>query len=482
MWSSVGTRANASLNWTWEIPLKLEGTSGFNSVTVQVFQRTASTTAPTKPVTSTYTFATAAFSPTISPWVQSVPSTGGAYLWTTTAVALSQAAADSIAQTEWAAPVIQGADGIQTQTLDIYRRTATNTAPTLPSVATTYTFSSGTLSGLNNSWSTFVPASGGAYLWKSQAAALASATATTDSIAAAEWVTPVLVAIDGISTNATPNSMIISVWTDGAVYYHDPASGVVEDASGNDLNGKYSLRIGTTDVTEQCTFSVIACSAGGFYSGQDVNHPVNADHSIWYTNTNPVQPDLTGLRFYIWKNPGTGNAGTFFLYVSPADAWTTDTIKFTIRATYNGINYDSFIQVTKATAGVRNVAMKGDSSIVSNTASGTAATAGFRVDSDGNHYKVVQGVATSLGPWLWDSSSKSLYSVKVSIAGQTSNNLSGSAVGTWLSCGIDNTWTCTDPVSADAVRQLCTLVVDIRETASGQVQDSRSFVLDAFEA
>jgi hypothetical protein len=210
--------------------------------------------------------------------------------------------------------------------------------------------------------------------------------------------------------------------------------------------------------------------------------PNSADHNIWYVNPADNITTPNGFRFYIWKNAGSGNAGIYFLYVSPADAWNNDTVQFTIRATYNGVNYDSLIQVTKSTSGVRAVSMKGDSSIVSNTASGTAATAGFRLDSDGNHYKVIQGIATSLGPWLWDSSSKSLYSCKASIAGQTSNNLTGSLTNTWLTCGADNTWTCTDPVTADAVRQYCTLVVDIRETASGQILDSRSFVLDAFEA
>jgi hypothetical protein len=402
-------------------------------------------------------------------------------------VALSQGATDSIAQAEWATPVIQGADGVQTQTLDIYRRTTTNSTPTLPSATTTYTFSSGTLTGLNNSWTTYVPPSGGGYLWKSQATALASATATVDTIAAGEWVTPVLVAIDGVSTNATPNSMVISVWTDGAVYYHDPASGVIEDASGNDLNGLYSVRLGTVDVTTQCTFDVTGCSAGGAH-GVDgsLTQPNQPDFNVWYVNpADDVTPgNANGLRFYIWKNSGQQYAGVFFLYVQPADAWTTDTIKFTIRATYNGVNYDSFIQATKATAGVRNVNMQGASSIVSNTASGTAATAGFRIDSDGNHYKVIQNVATSLGPWLWDSTSKSLYSVMASIAGQTSNNMgaSVSAFGTWLTCDADRTWTCTDLVSADTVRQYCQLVVDIKENASGQILDSRLFALEAFEA
>jgi hypothetical protein len=467
MWSSFGERGSTWDWWVWQYPLKVEGSNGQNTATVQVWQRTATTAVPTKPPASTYTFAGATFSPALTPWTQTIPATGGAYLWTTTAVALSQGATDSIAQAEWATPVIQGADGIQTQTLDIYRRTTTNVAPTLPSVTTTYTFSSGTLATLNNSWTTYVPASGGPYLWTSQATALAAATATVDTIAASEWVSPVLVAIDGVGVNATPNSMVISCWTDGAIYYYDPASGVFEDASGADLNGEYSVTLGTTNVTEQCTFDIVSSTDGG-------SKTITADHVYWTT--------AKGLRFYIWRNAGTGNAGTYFLYAANNKAWTGDTVQFVIRATYNGITYDSKVQVTKSTSGQRVVYMTGSSSIVSNTASGTAATAGFRLSSDGNIYKVVQGVATSLDLWLHDSSSKTLYSVMASIAGQTSNNLTGSAVGTWLSCGTTQTWTCTDPVTADAVRQYCTLVVDIRLTSSGQILDSRSFVLDAFEA
>lgn len=81
---------------------------------------------------------------------------------------------------------LQGNAGVNSATVTIYQRTTTTTAPTLPSVVTTYTFSPSGLTGLNNGWTTTIPAASlGGYLWASTATAVA--TTATDTIAASEW-------------------------------------------------------------------------------------------------------------------------------------------------------------------------------------------------------------------------------------------------------------------------------------------------------
>src|SRR5690606_16825907 len=58
----------------------------------------------------------------------------------------------------------------------------------------TYTFADGSISGLNNGWTATIPA-GTAPLWVS--AATASGTGATDTIAANEWATPVVLVQNG---------------------------------------------------------------------------------------------------------------------------------------------------------------------------------------------------------------------------------------------------------------------------------------------
>ncbi|ARS29088.1 hypothetical protein [Sphingomonas sp. KC8] len=87
---------------------------------------------------------------------------------------------------------LPGVAGLNNATVFIYRRAAS--APTLPSTTATYTFATAAITGLNNGWTATIPA-GSNPLYVS--AATASASAATDTIAAGEWATPVVLAQDG---------------------------------------------------------------------------------------------------------------------------------------------------------------------------------------------------------------------------------------------------------------------------------------------
>ena len=76
-----------------------------------------------------------------------------------------------------------GGDGLNVARVLLYKRAASS--PTLPSTTATFTFSTGVLTGHNNGWTQDVPATDGNPLWVT--AATASASGTTDTIAAAEW-------------------------------------------------------------------------------------------------------------------------------------------------------------------------------------------------------------------------------------------------------------------------------------------------------
>lgn len=177
-------------------------TDGLNNATVYIYQRSAST--PTLPsVATTYTFATGSLSGLNNGWSTTIPA-GTDPLYVSVATASSSSAADTIASGEWAGAVVlaqdgadgtngtDGVDGLNTASVFIYQRASS--APTLPSVSTTYTFSTGALTGLDNGWTTDIP-TGPEPLYVSQATA--SNTSATDSIPSGEWSTPRVLAQNG---------------------------------------------------------------------------------------------------------------------------------------------------------------------------------------------------------------------------------------------------------------------------------------------
>jgi hypothetical protein len=173
------------------------GAPGLNTATVFLFKRNSTGTTPAAPsTTTTYAFATGLLTGTLDGWSQTIPpASDGSHLFATTATALTADADDNIPASEWAAVrliAVDGTKGANTATVYIYRRSSTE--PTLPSAETTYTFATSTLTGLNNSWSTTIPA-GTDPLYVS--AATASSTASTDTIAASEWASPVILVRDG---------------------------------------------------------------------------------------------------------------------------------------------------------------------------------------------------------------------------------------------------------------------------------------------
>lgn len=120
-YSNTATDSIAAGEWSAPVLIAQNGTdgatgaagaAGLNAATVYLFQRTASATPPSLPSANvTYTFATGAASGVNNGWTQTLPTTGGAYRWVTTASALSSSATDTIAAGEWAAVALLAQDG-----------------------------------------------------------------------------------------------------------------------------------------------------------------------------------------------------------------------------------------------------------------------------------------------------------------------------------------------------------------------------------
>jgi hypothetical protein len=98
----------------------------------------------------------------------------------------------TLAKSKAGAPGTPGTNGLTNASVFIYRRSATT--PALPTTTSSYTFVTGAITGLDNGWTRSVP-SGTLPLYV--AVAVASSSGTTDTIAAGEWSSPVVLAQDG---------------------------------------------------------------------------------------------------------------------------------------------------------------------------------------------------------------------------------------------------------------------------------------------
>ncbi|NLS25701.1 hypothetical protein S2M10_06710 [Sphingomonas sp. S2M10] len=172
------------------------GADGFNTATINIFQRGAS--APALPsATTTYDFAAKTLTGLNNGWSTTIPA-GSAPLWQSAATAASQSGTDTIAATEWAGAVqiaTNGANAASSAPVLLYNRTSSPSAPAVPSSNVSYDFGTAIASGINNGWTQSLPATGGPYRWQINATAVS--TTGSDTIAPGEWSAPQIMAQDG---------------------------------------------------------------------------------------------------------------------------------------------------------------------------------------------------------------------------------------------------------------------------------------------
>jgi len=145
----------SSTEWSDPVIFSRDGQAGLNAATIRLFKRNASSSSAGNLPTgnTTYTFGTGQLSFTNPQgWSDEVPTTGGAYLWTTQATAISTSATDDILQGEWASAGIMaqdggnGDEGLRTVHGYLYYEKTTLGAPDEPS-GNTYTFDTGLVTG-----------------------------------------------------------------------------------------------------------------------------------------------------------------------------------------------------------------------------------------------------------------------------------------------------------------------------------------------
>lgn len=182
-----------------------DGTDGRNSAVVYLYKRAESATIDwTNDLI--YNFETKSITTVPKGWYEEIPS-GTAPIFVTAATASSNTSNDSIPSSEWATPVIlaqngqdgapgtDGTNGLNTASIFLYKRAATDTGLTKPTASLTYTFATGEISGNLAGWSRTIPASDGNPCFSIQATAVSSE--STDTILPSEWSSIVKLVEDG---------------------------------------------------------------------------------------------------------------------------------------------------------------------------------------------------------------------------------------------------------------------------------------------
>ena len=147
----------------------------------------------------------------------------------------------------------EGASGTQTANVQIYKRTAGNSAPSEPSGSSSFTFSTGALTGsaINDGWTQSVPTGSAQYLWTCNASASAAAGISAVSIATGDWSAVVLQSEAQVARIATKRIYYDS-WTFGATLpsisnaQRDAITYNFDTGACTNLPTSWSTSIGTT--------------------------------------------------------------------------------------------------------------------------------------------------------------------------------------------------------------------------------------------
>jgi hypothetical protein len=101
-------------------------------------------------------------------------------------------------------------------------------------------------------------------------------------------------------------------------------------------------------------------------------------------------------------------------------------------------------------------------------------SAGYRIDTNGSVYQVVNSVDTSLGQWVTPTSAGGNYEVYATLV---SGTLSSGTTGSWVATSGSPLWTRAAVISGTL--NIVELGMDVRATGTGTVLDSWSVTLEA---
>lgn len=377
---------------------------------VTIYNRSA--VPPTLPgVTSHYDRSTGVLTGLDNGWTLAVPA-GTDPLYVSAATVTGSGSVIDIPAGAWAGAVLLASPSAipNVDTVFLYRRTATPTAPALPSADVTWTFASKTPTGMTGGWSASMPATGGLYYWSIAATALA--TGATDAITPAEWAQPALMSVQqqALSLNGlvpdTPGGLaaltLVRTFDSGNVTIGGTFTftGSADPANKNCID-YFELGYYVADTSAAYTF--------GSDPTREVWRPIELDMALtsWTTN---LLTDVAANKWY--------TIGIRAIRIVDRSVSATGLVKSAIRQS----------------AAYRPAATQNYTGALGGTLASliAAATSNFNLDNDGNGLVPPAPTAVTIGATLYPDGTCSLpvqWSYTTSTGVGDANNIDGFLVG-----------------------------------------------------
>lgn len=274
---------------------------------------------------------------------------------------------------------VNGTNGTNSAVVYLYQRAATS--PAAPTGTFTYTFSTGALSGgTPGSWTQTIPATNGNPLWV--IAATASSSTATDTIAAAEFSTPVTLVQDGTngtnglnsasvflykratSTPAVPTTTLTYTFSTGIL------SGTLDSwtqsiPSGTDpvyVITATAVSTGTTDtiLTSEWSTPVILAQNGtnGTNGTSAVSGYITRDTGLVFTFADGTPTGYSGLNGFLKLFNGTTDVTSSATGLTATASGCTGTINTADNTPVNG-QIKGYYQVTAMSADTATLVLSG---------------------------------------------------------------------------------------------------------------------------
>ena len=344
--------------WSGPVVLVKDGLTALNTVSLFIYQRTPTNAPPALPTAPvTYTFGVNTIVGLTGNWTSTIPAAiNGPYLWVTTATAASTTNSDVIAASEWSPGQLLaqngldgangGSNGLNNATFYAYKRSTTvpiNNPGDVTWHFPTALITTPSTNQLANEWFK-LPPTGSDQLYV--VAASASASTTTDTIAAAEWSAASALGINGL------NSATLYIYQRTAA---DTAPALPSGVVSYDFNTKL-----ITGLTNSWS-AAIPVSTGGVYlwvttataaSGSTTDTIPNTEWAVPNQLSKDGTNGINGTNGTNGTNGSTGTRGTVTIaYAIGSSTWTTtDANNALINAGYfPPINRDIITQYNTAT-------------------------------------------------------------------------------------------------------------------------------------
>ena len=190
------------------------GSDGLSSVRIDIFRRSATDNPVAPNANASYNFATGSLTGLTNSWSTTWPS--GVDPVHVRSVSLVGTGTVNVLPTSWSSSVkilqngANGANGFNTATVFLFKRTTDSGSPAAPSGSLVYNFLTRLIAGDPQGWTTSLPTTGGPYRWV--ITATANSTEPTDTILSSEWSPASLISQDGINGVSGTKSITLSLY------------------------------------------------------------------------------------------------------------------------------------------------------------------------------------------------------------------------------------------------------------------------------